>query len=63
MDLFEPTRAALEFFYPRMSPGGIFLIHDYLWSEGIRNTVQEFFAKLPEPVLELAGAYCGIVKV
>jgi len=62
MDLSQPTLAALEFFYPRVSAGGMFLIHDYLWSEGIRKTVHEFFKNRPEPVLELAGAYCGIVK-
>jgi len=28
-DLHNPTRAGLEFFYPRLSEGGIILIHDY----------------------------------
>jgi hypothetical protein len=28
-DLHEPTAAALEFFYPRLNPGGLVLIHDY----------------------------------
>jgi len=63
VDLSEPTQAALEFFYPRLNSGGVFLIHDYFWSENIRKVVQEFFVRLPEPVLELAGAYCGVVKV
>lgn len=63
VDLYQPTRESLEFFYPRVNPGGMFLIHDYLWAEGVRKAVQEFFASRPEPVLELAGAYCGIVKL
>lgn len=63
VDLYQPTRDSLEFFYPRVNPGGIFLIHDYLWAEGVRKAVQEFFATRPEPILELAGAYCGIIKV
>ena len=28
-DLHNPTRAGLEFFYPRLSEGGVILIHDY----------------------------------
>ena len=63
VDLYQPTRDSLEFFYPRVSSGGMFLIHDYLWAEGVRKAVQEFFASRPEPILELAGAYCGIVKL
>jgi hypothetical protein len=62
-DLYQPTRDSLEFFYPRVNAGGMFLIHDYLWAEGVRKAVQEFFASRPEPILELAGAYCGIVKL
>ena len=62
VDLYQSTRDGLEFFYPRMNPGGIILIHDYLWAEGVRQAVDEFLAARPEPVLELAGAYCGIVK-
>jgi O-methyltransferase len=63
VDLYQPTRDSLEFFYPRVNSGGMFLIHDYLWAEGVRKAVQEFFASRPEPILELAGAYCGVVKL
>jgi len=63
VDLYESTRDSLGFFYPRVSRGGIILIHDYLWAEGVRKAVQEFLKDRPEPVLELAGAYCGIVKL
>jgi O-methyltransferase len=63
VDLYQPTRDSLEFFYPRLNSGGMFLIHDYLWAEGVRKAVREFFASRPEPILELAGTYCGIVKL
>ncbi len=63
VDLYQPTRSSLEFFYPRLNSGGMFLIHDYLWADGVRKAVQEFFANRPEAILELAGAYCGIVKL
>jgi hypothetical protein len=63
VDLYKPTLDSLAFFYPRLNAGGMVLIHDYLWAEGVRKAVEEFFADRPEPVLELAGAYCGIVKI
>ena len=63
VDIYSCTRAGLEFFYPRMSPGGVILIHDYLWGEGVRKAVHEFIADKPGPILELAGAYCAIIKV
>lgn len=49
VDLYLPTRAGLEFFYPRLSPGGIILIHDYTnkWP-GIRAAVDEFVRTIPE---------------
>lgn len=28
-DLYAPTLAGLEFFYPRLSPGGAIFLHDY----------------------------------
>lgn len=52
-DLYLPTRAALEFFYPRLSPGGAILVHDYNsdWP-GILKAVDEFCLTIPEsPVL------------
>jgi hypothetical protein len=63
VDLYEPTRDALHFFYPRVNPGGMFMVHDYLWAEGVRKAVKEFFSTRPEPIIELAGAYCGVVKL
>ena len=62
VDLHEPIKNCLEFFYPRMRAGGIILIHDYAWAQGVRLAVDEFLADKPEPLMELAGAYCGIVK-
>jgi len=48
-DLYKPTKAALEFFYPRLSPGGVILIHDYndKWP-GIIKAVDEFVLNIPE---------------
>lgn len=43
-DLYAPTFAGLEYFYPRMIEGGIILIHDYFSKAflGARDAVREF---------------------
>ncbi len=48
-DLYNPTKAGLEFFYPRMSPGGVIFVHDYnkKWP-GVIKAVDEFLATIPE---------------
>ena len=48
-DLYKPTKAGLEFFYPRMSPGGVILVHDYNrnWP-GVQKAVDEFLLTIPE---------------
>jgi O-methyltransferase len=42
-DLYKPTKSGLDFFYPRLSPGGVIFIHDYnpKW-EGIMKALEEF---------------------
>lgn len=53
-DLLQPTAAGLAIFYPRLSPGGLFILHDYSsghWS-GCAQAVDDFFKNKPErPVL------------
>jgi len=43
-DLYEPQKAGLEFFYPRLSPGGLMIVHDYYSGsfEGCNRAVDEF---------------------
>ena len=43
-DLYEPTKAGLDFFYPLLSRGGILLLHDYsggYWN-GCKKAIDEF---------------------
>lgn len=59
-DLYNPISAALNYFYPRMSPGGFLLIHDYssLWWPGAEQAVDEFFRDKPErliPMPDISG--------
>jgi O-methyltransferase len=63
VDLYESTFACLQFFYPRLSPGGILISHDYLTSEGVNSAFKVFFADKPEPVIELTGYQCMVVKL
>jgi O-methyltransferase len=64
VDLYESTKAGLEFFYPRMSSGGIIISHDYPSLKGVYKAVHEFFDGKQEPVIDLAsGEQCLIVKL
>jgi O-methyltransferase len=50
VDLYEPTKAALEFFYPRLSIGGVIICDDY-GSEacpGAKKAMDSFFSDKPE---------------
>ncbi len=51
-DLYNPTKAGLEFFYSRLSPGGVIFIHDYnhKW-EGLVKAVNEFALTIPEELV------------
>lgn len=41
-DLYEPIKAGLEFFWPRLNPGGYIFIHDFAGLAGVRKAVEEF---------------------
>jgi O-methyltransferase len=67
MDLYEPISAALQFFYPRLSPGGYIFLHDYNHREfqGVKKAVAEFEAangKLSKTPLPDQGGTLIIVK-
>lgn len=45
-DLYAPILAGLEFFYPRLNPGGYIFVHDYrIELFGVRQAVEEFCKK------------------
>jgi len=52
-DLYEPMKAALGFFYPRLSAGGIMIMHDYSnphWI-GAKAAIDEFRHKISEGLI------------
>jgi O-methyltransferase len=55
VDLYQPTRDSLAFFYPRLAPGGVLICDDYGFATcpGARRAVDEFMADKPEPVIHL----------
>ncbi len=54
-DLYAPIASGLDYFYPRMVPGGFLIIHDYgsLAWEGAEKAVDRFFADKPESVVHI----------
>ena len=61
VDLYQGTLSGLEFFYPRMSAGGIILTHDYQYP-GVRKAFAEFFEGQPGQVVELGNSQCMAIK-
>ncbi|QFI66855.1 Methyltransferase [Sinorhizobium alkalisoli] len=64
VDLYEPTRDSLEFFYPRMNPGGVIVIDDYgsATFPGSKLAVDEYMAKT-KPSFFLESHLMGAVLV
>ncbi|HOV98447.1 MAG TPA: TylF/MycF/NovP-related O-methyltransferase [Bacteroidota bacterium] len=62
VDTYESTLNCLTFFYTRMSQCGVIISHDYISADGVRKAFDEFFRDKPEPILELSGSHCLIVK-
>ncbi len=62
-DLYAPIINSLEFFYPRLAPGGFLIIHDYssLCWNGAEKAVDEFFADKSEPVIPLPDSAGSVV--
>lgn len=63
-DLYQPTLAALKYFYPRLSAGAVIIIHDYnhTW-EGVGRALAEFMPGIPETLVELADCEGSAVIV
>ena len=53
VDLKSSTRACLDFFYPRLVPGGVIMTHDYSYLDGVREAFSEFAAGLEGGVAQL----------
>lgn len=65
MDLYLPTKNAIEYFYPRMSKGGVMLFDDYKWQmcDGVTRIIDEFFSAKPEQVTEPTKYQAKVIKL
>lgn len=64
LDILPPTIAGLNFFYPRMTPGGYMVLHDYNSPESMRavsRATDSFFKDKPEKVIELPDAGGSVI--
>lgn len=64
VDLYQPTRESLEFFYPRTSKGGIILMDDYgfVTCPGAKRAADDFFADKPESILLLTTGQALVIR-
>ena len=64
VDLYQPTRDSMAFFYDRMAPGGVILVDDYGFTScpGATQAVDEVLTGKPEAMLRLSGGGGFIVK-
>jgi O-methyltransferase len=63
-DLYAPTVAALEFFYPRLVTGGYMFLHDYNSPESswaVARAVDPFLKDKPELLLEVPDRWGSVV--
>jgi hypothetical protein len=61
LDLPGATRAALDFFHPRLVPGGILIGDDYA-DRAVREVFGTFFADRPDTVIELPWGQVMVVR-
>lgn len=64
VDLYEPTRDSMAFFYPRTNPGGIILCDDYGFTTcpGATSAVDEFLRNKPEKMISLCSGGGFMIK-
>jgi O-methyltransferase len=46
-DWYESTWCELVHLYPRLSPGGVLILDDYLWWHGVREAVDRYSRENP----------------
>jgi O-methyltransferase len=65
VDLYKSTLDCLDFFYPRLVPGGIILFDDYgmrIYERAQKQAVDEFFASRAEKPISLTNGQTFLIK-
>jgi hypothetical protein len=64
VDVYEPTRDSIEFFYPRMNDGGVIVCDDYGFTTcpGATRAIDTFLADKPEKMIALSDGGGFLIK-
>jgi len=64
VDLYEPTRGAIEYFYPRLQTRGALVCDDYgfLHWPGAKQAIDEYCAPRGIPVISLTTGQCVVFR-
>jgi hypothetical protein len=64
VDMYEPTRDSIAFFYERTATGGVIICDDYGFSTcpGATRAIEEFMANQPEPIVRAPTGQAIIFK-
>lgn len=64
VDLYQPTKESIEFFFPRLVPGGVLLLDDYGFAicPGAREAADEYFRDKSESILEIPTGQGLVIK-
>ena len=64
LDLYKPTKTALEFFYPKVWGGGYIVAHDYNSPESnwaVSRAVDKFIKDKAEKIIEIPDEWGSVV--
>jgi hypothetical protein len=61
VDIYQSTLDGLEFFYPRLSPGGLLLSHDYQPGSTVAAAFDHYFADKKVAIVSLPPRYVMVV--
>jgi O-methyltransferase len=61
VDIYRSTLDGLEFFYPRLTPGGVLVSHDYQPGSSVHAAFKDYFAGRGVAVLPLPPRYVVVV--
>jgi O-methyltransferase len=64
VDLHQPTKDCIEFFYPRLNTGGLFVCDDYGFTTcpGATKAVDDFMSDKPETIVSMDAGGCFFLK-
>jgi O-methyltransferase len=62
LTLYQPTLAALNYFYPRLSPGGVIICAGSVFCPGMQIAWDEFSAQHDAPYVTLASREYALIK-